>query len=219
MNTFTQNIALVTGASRGLGAALAENLATRGYHVIAIARTVGALEELDDRIKAQGGTATLAPVDITNEDAIRQICRSIHDRWGRIDLWAHTAVHAAPLCPLSHIDEKDFDKSQKINIQATARLIANLEPLLKASPDGKVMFFEDPLAQEKFHATYGLSKTAQIQMARIWAKETEKLGPKVIVTTPQPMPTATRARFYPGEDRSVLSDCRDEAQRILDTAL
>lgn len=87
-------IALITGASRGLGAALAEALAARGWHVVAVARTVGALEELDDRIRARGGRATLAPLDLTQDEALRHLCRDIHDRWGHVDLWAHTAVQA-----------------------------------------------------------------------------------------------------------------------------
>ena len=91
----TQKIALITGASRGLGSALAEGLA-KTHHVVAVARTTGALEELDDRIQAVGGQATLAPMDITNADAMAQLCRSIYDRWGALDIWAHTAVHAPP---------------------------------------------------------------------------------------------------------------------------
>ena len=93
-------LALITGASRGLGAAIAEELAPE-YHVVAVARTVGALEELDDRIKARGGAATLAPMDITDPNAMAHMCRGIHDRWGHTDLWVHTAVHAAPLAPVS----------------------------------------------------------------------------------------------------------------------
>ncbi|MDX1785537.1 MAG: SDR family NAD(P)-dependent oxidoreductase, partial [Roseovarius sp.] len=95
-NDSTTPVALITGASRGLGAALAEELAPH-YHIVAVARTTGALEELDDRIQAAGHSATLAPMDITNPDAMRQLCRSIHDRWGGVALWAHTAIHAAPL--------------------------------------------------------------------------------------------------------------------------
>lgn len=219
MSANPEKIALVTGASRGLGAAIAEELASRGYHIIALARTVGALEELDDRIKGAGGHATLAPVDITNEDAIRQICRSIHDRWGHIDLWAHAAIHAPPLCPLPHMDEKDLDKILAINVRATARLISNIEPLLKAADQGTAMFFDDPVQTEKFHGAYGLSKAAQMRMARSWQDEGKTIGPKVLIETPAPMPTATRARFYPGEDRAGLSACRGEALRILDRAL
>jgi NAD(P)-dependent dehydrogenase (short-subunit alcohol dehydrogenase family) len=219
MNTNTDKIALVTGASRGLGAALAEGLASRGFHIIAMARTVGALEELDDRIKAAGGEATLVPVDITNEDAIRQICRSIHDRWGRIDLWVHAAIHAPPLCPMPHLNEKDMDKTLAINVRAMARLVANLEPLLKASDNGAAWFFNDPVKSEKFHGAYGLSKAAQMRMARSWQDEAKTIGPAIHIETPAPMPTATRARFYPGEDRTALIPCKDEAARIMDALL
>ncbi|MAM26165.1 MAG: oxidoreductase, partial [Rhodobacteraceae bacterium] len=112
-------IALITGASRGLGAALAEALAPT-HHIVAVARTVGALEELDDRITAQGGQATLAPMDVGTPEAMATLCRGIHDRWGGIDLWAHTAIHAAPLAPADHVDAKDMAKSVALNITATA---------------------------------------------------------------------------------------------------
>lgn len=214
----TQNpekIALVTGASRGLGAAMAETLTQRGYHVIALARTVGGLEELDDRIQAAGGSATLAPLDLTNEDALRQICRSIYDRWGKLDLLVHAAIHAPPLSPMAHADERDLDKTIATNIRATARVIANIEPLLRAAPDAQALFFEDRAASEKFHGAYGMSKAAQIRMAQSWQDETAKTGPRIHVLCPAPMPTATRARFYPGEDRTALHDTRTEATRLL----
>ncbi|MFT6223287.1 MAG: NADP-dependent 3-hydroxy acid dehydrogenase YdfG, partial [Paracoccaceae bacterium] len=108
-------IALITGASRGLGAALAEALAG-SHHIIAVARTVGALEELDDRIKSAGGEATLAPMDITDAGAMQHLCKSIHERWGGIDLWAHCAIHAAPLAPAQFVDAKDWQKSVDVNI-------------------------------------------------------------------------------------------------------
>lgn len=215
MSTDEHKTALVTGASRGLGAAMAEALAHRGFHVIALARTVGALEELDDRIQAQGGSATLAPVDLSNEDAMRQICRGIYDRWGKLDLLIHCAIHAPPLSPVGHIDEKDLDKTLAGNVRATSRLIANSEPLLKAAPAGKAVFFDDPVAPAKFHAAYGLSKAAQMRLAHSWAAESATTGPQVVILTPNPMPTATRARFYPGEDRAALQDTRTEAARLL----
>lgn len=212
MTTQTPKIALITGASRGLGAALAEALAPT-HHIIAVARTVGALEELDDRIKAKGGAATLAPMDITTEAAMATLCRGIHDRWGKVDFWAHTAIHAAPMSPASHIDAKDMAKSINCNITATATLINFLAPLL--GTDGQAVFFDDPRAGTKFFGSYGTTKGAQIALARSWQAETARSGPKVHIAVPDPMPTATRARFFPGEDRSALSDPHAQASAVL----
>lgn len=205
-------IALITGASRGLGAALARQLAPT-HHIIAVAKTVGALEELDDAIQAAGGAATLAPMDITVDAAMQQLCRGIFDRWGKIDLWLHTAIHAAPLAPAGHIGPKDLSKSMTINVEATARLIAYVSPLL--SQTGKAVFFDDPRGGQQFFGAYGATKAAQIALARSWQAESVKTGPRVQILTPAPMPTATRARFYPGEDRSALTDPMAEAARLL----
>ena len=216
----TQKIALVTGASRGLGAAISEQLALRGWHVVAVARTVGGLEELDDRVKAAGlpgaGGLTLAPMDITNDDAMRHLCRSIFDRWGHLDLWVHTAIHAAPLAPMGSMDAKDWEKSIATNTRATGLLIPMVEPLLRAAPDGTALFLDDPKGGEKFHGAYGATKAAQIALARSWQAEATKHGPRVVIAEPAPMPTAVRARFHPGEDRAKLADTRAEAARILD---
>lgn len=209
-----EKLALVTGASRGLGAACAEYLAAHGYHIVALARTTGALEELDDRIQAKGGAATLVPVDITQDDPMRQICRSIYERWGKLDLMVHAAIHAAPLCPTSHIDAKDLQKSLTGNVIATAQLIANTEPLLKAGK-GQAVFFNDAVKSKRFHATYGLTKAAQMRLARSWQDEAQASGITVHILDPAPMPTATRARFYPGEDRDALTPCKAEAERLL----
>ena len=205
-------IAVVTGASRGLGAALAEALAPT-YHIVAVAKTTGALEELDDRIKAKGGEATLAPMDIAVEAAMQQLCRSIYDRWGKVDLWVHAAVDAAPLAPAGHIGPKDMDKSILINMTATSRLIGYLTPLL--GEDGRAVFFDDPQAGKPFFGAYGATKAAQIALARSWQTETMRTGPKVAILTPQPMATATRARFHPGEDRTALATPAAEAERLL----
>ena len=205
-------IALVTGASRGLGAAIARELAT-SHHIVAVGRTVGGLEELDDAVKSAGGQATLAPMDITKADAMAQLCRSIHDRWGRVDLWAHTAIHAAPLAPAGHMDLKDWQKSVDVNVTATGRLIAFLSPLI--GEKGRALFFDDSHAGEKFYGAYGATKAAQIALARSWQAETVKTGPRVHVLEPRPMNTATRARFHPGEDRDVLALPGDEARRLL----
>lgn len=210
----TDRIALVTGASRGLGAAFAEALSAT-HHVVAVARTVGALEELDDRIKAAGGAATLAPMDVTNADAMAQLCRSVHDRWGRVDVWVHTAIHAAPLAPAAHVDAKDWEKSIAINMTATKLLIRMVEPLLRAATNGAAVFFDDPRGGEKFFGSYGATKAGQMALVRSWQAETVRTGPRVEVVKPRPTATATRARFYPGEDRSGLARPTDEAARIL----
>lgn len=204
--------ALITGASRGLGAALAEALCPT-HHIIAVGRTTGALEELDDRIQARGGAATLAPMDVTTPEAMAMLCRGIHDRWGRLDLWLHCAIHAAPLAPADHVDAKDMEKSVTCNVTATATLITYVAPLLGQS--GQAVFFDDPRAGEKFFGAYGASKAAQIALARSWAAEAAKNGPKVHILTPDPMPTATRARFFPGEERSNLADPHGQAAAVI----
>ena len=204
--------ALITGASRGLGAALAEALAST-HHIIAVAKTTGALEEIDDRIQAKGGSATLAPMDITTTEAMATLCRGIFDRWGNLDLWLHTAVHAAPLTPTSHIDTKDLSKSIDTNLKATATLISFVAPLLGTA--GQAVFFDDPRTGEKFFGSYASTKAAQIALARSWQSETVSTGPKVHILTPNPMPTAVRARFFPGEDRSPLASPETEANRLL----
>lgn len=207
-------LALITGASRGLGAALAEELAARGYHVLAVARTVGGLEELDDRIRAAGGNATLAPMDVAEAAAMQQMVGAIGQRWGGLDLWAHCAIHAAPLSPVPHIDGKDWSKSVLVNLEVTRGLIALLEPLLLAR-QGTALFFDDPHVGQKFFGAYGTTKGAQIALAKSWQAEAERVGPKVVIATPAPMPTAVRARFFPGEDRETLTPCRSEAARII----
>lgn len=205
-------LALITGAARGLGAALAEALAPT-HHIVAVAITTGALEELDDRIKSAGGSATLAPMDITTPEAMAILCRGIYDRWGSLDLWAHTAIHAAPMAPADHVDAKDMAKSVNINVTATATLITYVAPLL--GTEGTALFFDDPAVGRKFFGAYGSTKAAQIALARSWQAECAKSGPKVHILTPPPMPTATRARFYPGEDRAILTPTKDAAAQIL----
>lgn len=205
-------IALITGASRGLGYALGTALAPE-YHVLAVARTVGGLEELDDAIKAKGGEATLAPMDITNRDAMAHLCRSVYDRWGGIALWVHTAIHTAPLTPTWQLDQKDWDKSVATNVSAMGHMIPFVAPLLGTA--GTAVFFDDPHGGQKFYGHYGATKAAQIALARSWQGESEKTGPRVHILQPQPMGTAHRARFYPGEDREALTTPAQEAERLL----
>lgn len=217
--TDTTKIALITGASRGLGFHLAEALAP-DFHIVAVAKTTGALEELDDRIKAKGGQATLAPMDVSNPDAMAQLCRSIYDRWGHLDLWAHTAIYAQLLSPADHMDPKDFDRTMTTNVVATGKLIPMVSPLLNmAETKAHALFFDDQHAGEKFFGAYGSSKAAQIAMANSWQAETANVdkAPFVHVLAPNPMPTATRARFFPGEDKAQLVHPRDEAKRLLES--
>ena len=203
---------LITGASRGLGHALALALAP-GRTIVAVARTTGALEELDDAVRAAGGEAVLAPMDITVDAAMQRLCRSIHDRWGGLSMWVHTAIHAGPLGPAPHLAEKDFTRSWEVNVAATARLIRYVAPLL--GREGRAGFFDDARGGEKFFGHYGATKAAQVALARSWAEEGARIGPAVRVLQPRPMATGVRARFYPGEDRTALAAPADEAARLL----
>lgn len=210
----TDQLIVITGASRGLGAALAAALAAPGIHIVGVARTVGGLEDTDDKVTASGGTATLAPMDIADEDKLRQLCRAIYDRWGRIDTLLHAAIHAPPLSPAGHMDEKAWARTVDTNIRATERLIALTEPLLRAAPEGRAAFFDDPRAGQPFFGAYGATKAAQIALARSWQAESRRTGPAVRILEPRPMATALRGRFFPGEDRSGLASPADEAARL-----
>jgi len=203
---------LITGASRGLGKSLAIELSKK-FHVIAVARTTGGLEALDDQIKRKGGKATLAPIDLTDINAVRHLCKMIYDRWGGLHLWAHCAIHAAPLAPANFIAERDWEKSIKLNITSTGFLITNLAPLLGQA--GTALFFKDKFSGQKFFGSYGSTKAAQILLATSWQNETVNTGPKIKILSPAPMPTATRGRFFPGEDREALSSCEVEAKCIV----
>lgn len=213
----TAPIALILGASRGLGHALALAAGRAGWQVLAVARTVGALEELDDMIRAAGGPpATLAPLDVTDAGAMRHLCESIASRWGRLDLWVQTAVHVPPLAPAGHIDARDWERAIATNVRAPGLLIPLIEPLLRQAPRGSALFLEDDRAGQKFFGAYGATKAAQIALARSWQAEGARIGPRVLIEAPPPMPTATRARFFPGEDPSRLTPCAAVAERLLE---
>lgn len=208
-------IALVTGASRGLGYATALKLSETGYHIIAVARTLGGLEELADVIEANGKTITVAAMDVTNEQNLQQLCLSIFERWGHLDLLVHCASHAPLLTPATQITAKDFDTTFNTNARATSRIIALTESLLRVAPNGKAVFINDPRSGGQFFGAYGASKAAANSLVESWVKETKNLKPDVFLFTPNPMPTATRARFFPGEDKSGLSSPMAEAERLV----
>ena len=205
-------VALITGASRGLGAELAQILSST-HHIVAVSRTVGALEALDDHIQKCGGSSTLAPIDLTDENAVAQLCRSIFERWGKVRLWAHTAIHAAPLGPVITIDSKDWEESIKNNVTALAKLIPMVSPLL--DEESKAVFFEDTTIMKKFSSIYGATKAAQIHIVKTWKDECKSIGPQIYILRPNPMPTAVRARFYPGESRKKLQSVKIEAKRLV----
>ena len=209
----TEKTALITGASRGFGFAAGAALAARGFHVIALARTTGGLEDLDDAIKAKGGQATLIPLDLCDDQGLARAARAIYDRWGGIDLLVHAAIFAGPLSPAAHIPEKDWDRMLAVNVRATQRLITMVEPLLQAR-GGTAILPTDDRAGKPFFGGYGATKAAQQALWDSWAAETASAGHSVSTFAPNPMPTALRARFFPGEDRDKLSTPALEAERM-----
>ena len=208
-------IGLVTGASRGFGFACAAAMGSAGAHVLALARTVGGLEELDDKISSTAGSATLIPLDICDDPGLERLGAAVHDRWGRIDLWLHTAVHAAPLQPAEHIDAGELDQTIAVNIRAFQRLIRVVDPLLRLSDHPLALIAADDPGVAKFHGTYAASKAAQSALTRTWAAES---GTRITIAevVPPPMSTALRARFHPGEDRTPLCPIEDAAARLMD---
>ena len=209
-------VVLVTGASRGLGYALARILGARGDQVVALARTVGGLEDLADEIEAAGGpTPTLVPLSMTDEGGLQRLCLAIHERWGRLDLAFHCAAHAPPLSPAAHLADKDFDQSFEVNVKGTERLIVYLAPLL--GPAGHFVYLADNRAGQPFFGAYGASKAAAEALVRSWAAENARIRPKVSIFQPEPMATALRARFFPGNASTALASCDDEAARLIAT--
>lgn len=210
-------VALVTGASRGFGFACAAAFGAAGAHVIALARTVGGLEELDDRITAAGGSATLIPLDIRDDAGIERMGAAIHGRWGRIDLWLHTAIHAPPLQPAEHIDAKELDAGLAVNVRAFQRLIRTVDPLLRLGSSPMALIAADPpgVGNVPFHGTYAAAKAAQSALTRAWAAESSRRV-TIAEIVPPPMPTALRARFHPGEDRAQLTPIDEAATRLME---
>ena len=207
-------VALVTGASRGLGFASAAAFGAAGAHVLALARTQGGLEELDDAIGEAGGSATLIPLDICDDPGLERLGAAVHERWGRVDLWLHTAFHAPPLQPVEHIDGGELDRNLATNVRAFQRLIRVVDPLLRLSEQGTALIAADDATGRKFHSPYALAKDAQSALTRAWAAES---GARITVAEvpPPPMPTALRGRFYPGENPETLTPIAEAAERLM----
>ena len=214
MRRFAGRVALVTGASRGLGFAAAQALGREGAHVISVARTTGALQELDDVVHAANGTTTLVPLDITDRGGVARLQESILARWKALDFWIHTAVYAPPLSPAAHSMDSDWKACVETNILAAVNLISCIHPLLRR-PEGLAVHVDDRVHSGKFFAAYAASKAAQRAAFESWSEELPDSGPRVTSFSPRAMPTATRARFHPGEDKDCLSSPEREAGELL----
>ncbi|BDV34166.1 SDR family NAD(P)-dependent oxidoreductase [Methylocystis iwaonis] len=210
-------IALVTGASRGVGRAISLELARQGAHIVALARTQGALEELDDEIRALGGQATLVPCDVTDFDALDRLGAALFERWGKLDVFVGNAGVLGPLSPLAHVDVKDWNRVVAVNVTANWRLIRSLDPLLRASGAGRVLFVTSGAAHKAkpFWGPYAISKAALDAMARTYAAEVKDDGVTVMIANPGPLRTRMRAQAMPGEDPMTLPAPEDFAKKCL----
>ena len=214
-------IALVTGASRGIGRAVALELARRGAHVIALARTQGALEELDDRIRALGGEATLVPCDLKDFPALDRLGAAIHERWGKLDIFVGNAGMLGPLTLIAHCDPDKWDQVFAINVTANYRLLRSLDPLLRASDAGRVVLVSSGAAQKAefsaFWGPYAASKSALDAMLRTYAAETLNVSNvRAMSVNPGPMRTRMRASAMPGEDPATLRTPEEFAPKLAD---
>ena len=200
-------VALVTGASRGIGRAAAVAIAGAGAHVILVARTVGGLEEADDEIGLQGGHATLVPLDLKDFPALDRLGGSIYQRWGRLDAFFGNAGILGALTPLSHLDPKVFQDLIDINVTANWRLIRSLDPLLKLSDAGRALFMSSGAAKKHtpYWGGYAMTKIALESLALTWAAECKETAVHVNVLNPGPVRTAMRAKAMPGEDPNDLA--------------
>ncbi len=206
MTKLVGRIALVTGASRGIGAAVAIELARLGAHVVLLARTQGGLDETDDAIRALGGTATLLPMDLRQPETLDPVGPSLHERFGRLDILVHNAGALGKLTPTGHIVPKDWDECFAVNATAAWRLIRTCGPLLTASDAGRAVFVSSNVAREPraFWASYAASKAAMETLVQCWADETEQTNLRINIFNPGRTATRMRATAYPGEDPRTL---------------
>jgi NAD(P)-dependent dehydrogenase (short-subunit alcohol dehydrogenase family) len=204
--SLTGRIALVTGASRGIGKAAAIALAAAGAHVICLARTVGGLEATDDEIKKEGGTATLVPLNIRDFDALDRLGQTIFERWGKLDAFFGNAGSLGVLTPLSHLEPKVFQELIEVNVTANWRLIRSLDPLLRQSDAGRALFVTSGAARKHtpFWGGYGMAKAALESLALTYAQECATTNVKVNLLSPGAVRTGMRARAMPGEDPMTL---------------
>lgn len=195
-------LALITGASRGIGAAVAERFAREGAELVLVARTVGGLEETDDRVREAGGKATLVPLDLTEEGAADRLGLSLAQRWGRLDVLVANAAMLGALTPLAHYEPALWDKVIALNLTANWRLVRSLDPLLRASSAGRAIFVTSAIAAsaKAYWGAYAVSKAGLEAMARVYANELRKTNLKVNILDPGVARTRMRAEAFPGED-------------------
>jgi NAD(P)-dependent dehydrogenase (short-subunit alcohol dehydrogenase family) len=211
-----KRIALVTGASRGIGAAVARELARQGLHVVITARTQGGLEAVDDAIRADGGTATLLPLDIADGAALDSLGPSLFSRFGRLDVLVSNAGVLGKLTPVPHIMPKDWDEVLAVNVSAAWRLIRSCGPLLLAGPAGRAVFVTSGIARKPtaYWGPYGSTKAALEHLVLTWAEETRKTKLRVNLFSPGVVRTRMRAEAMPGEDPSSLATPEDVAPKL-----
>lgn len=217
MNALTGCVALVTGASRGIGAAVAVELARMGAHCVITGRTQGGLEESDDAIRAVGGSASLVPLDlIEGAEQIDLLGPSIVERFGRLDIVVHAAGWLGKLTPVAHIEPRDFTTSLAVNLTATWRLICSVEPPLRAAPAGRAVVLTDQraAAPSAYFGLYSAAKAGQRHMVQCWAEELAQTNIRVNLAEPGPVGTRLRRAAYPGEDQAVLPSPADVAPAI-----
>ncbi len=217
---FDGRIALVTGASRGIGRAIALELARAGAHVIALARTQGALEELDDEIRRAGSAATLVPCDLKDFDALDRLGAGIFERWKKLDIFIGNAGVLGPMSPLAHVEPKQWEETLAVNVTANWRLIRSLDYLLRASDAGRVVFVTSGAAHgahlKPYWGPYAASKAALEALARTYAAETANISLiKVMLADPGPLRTRMRAAALPGEDPITLRTPEELAPKVI----
>lgn len=217
MPKLSGRVALVTGASRGIGAAVAKGLAKNGAHVILLARTQGALEEVDDEIRSFGGKATLIPMDIAKLDEVDKLGPSIAERFQRLDIFIGNAATLGPLSPVGHISPKDWEKTYTVNVTSNIRLIRTLDPLLKASDAGRVVFTTSGLAQKPmaYWGPYCMTKSALNMFAEVYAAENMKTNLRVNLLSPGIVETAMLKQAFPGGYQGTMKQPEDVVEDYL----
>jgi NAD(P)-dependent dehydrogenase (short-subunit alcohol dehydrogenase family) len=214
-------IALITGASRGIGAAVAERFAREGAHVVLAARTVGGLVEVDDAVRAAGGSATLVPVDLRDFIKIDELAAALFERWGRLDILVGNAAEFGVFSPLGHIDPATWNEVVDLNLTTNWRLIRAMDPLLRAAPAGRAIFVTSGVARGVFPywGPYAISKAALEMLVKIYAGEIAKTRVRANLIDPGIVRTRLRARAFPGEDPSRLPPPEAVADAFLALAL